>query len=192
MIITNIKTIVNKNFNIFKKIFLFYLYSSFDIKDYFYYNNNITIFMEQKAMIIIGSDHGGWELKNYIKLYLLDNGYQLVDVGAETLDPEDDFSYYGKLLVNKMQQDLENNKGIFICGSGVGACIVCNRHKGIYAANCTNVDQVKLARNHNNLNVLNLGGRFVSQQDAIDMVKAFLDTEFFGGKYLRRCQDLDS
>ncbi len=143
-------------------------------------------------MIIIGSDHGGWELKNYIKQYLLDNGYQLVDVGAENLDPEDDFSYYGKLLATQVQQDLTNNKGIFICGSGVGACIVCNRHKGIYAANCTNVEQVKLARNHNNLNVLNLGGRFISQQDAVDMVKVFLDTEFFGGKYLRRCQDLDS
>lgn len=142
-------------------------------------------------MIIIGSDHGGLELKNYIKQYLLDKGYQLQDIGAKNLDPLDDFSYYGKLVATQVAKDTKNNKGIFLCGSGVGACIVCNRQKGCYAANCHSVEQVVLSRQHNNLNILNLGGRFIDKDLAIKMVDAFLNTDFLGGKYQDRLEDID-
>ena len=142
-------------------------------------------------MIFIGFDHGGYELKNILKKYLEDSGYEVKDIGADSLQPLDDFSYYGKLLAKEVSKDIENNKGIYLCGSGVGACIICNRYKHCYAANCRDVESVVIARNHNNINILNIGGRFVSKEVAKKMVDAFLNTEFLGGKYKDRMDNCD-
>ena len=141
-------------------------------------------------MIIVGCDHGGFELKNKIKDYLVDLDEIVLDVGALELDELDDFSTYARLIAKSMKK--ENAKAIAICGSGVGMCIALNRYEGIYAANGIDSEKVKLARQHNNINALCLGGRMVSYKDAEKMVKAFLETEFLGGKYQKRIDDIDN
>ena len=141
-------------------------------------------------MIVIGCDHGGFELKNMIKDYLVDLDEMVLDVGAFEIDDLDDFSTYAKLVAKNMKE--ENAKGIAICGSGVGMCIALNKFKGIYAVNGIDEEKVKLAREHNNVNALCLGGRMVEVDSAKKMVKAFLDTEFLGGKYQKRIDDIDN
>lgn len=141
-------------------------------------------------MIVIGCDHGGFELKNIIKDYLVDLDEMVLDVGAFEIDNLDDFSTYAKLVAENMKE--ENAKGIAICGSGVGMCIALNKFKGIYAVNGIDEEKVKLAREHNNVNALCLGGRMVEVDSAKKMVKAFLDTEFLGGKYQKRIDDIDN
>ena len=141
-------------------------------------------------MIVIGCDHGGFELKNIIKDYLVDLDEMVLDVGAFEIDDLDDFSTYAKLVAKNMKE--ENAKGIAICGSGVGMCIALNKFKGIYAVNGIDEEKVKLAREHNNVNALCLGGRMVEVDSAKKMVKAFLDTEFLGGKYQKRIDDIDN
>ena len=141
-------------------------------------------------MIVIGCDHGGFELKNKIKDYLVDLDEIVLDVGALELDELDDFSTYARLIAKSMKK--ENAKAIAICGSGVGMCIALNRYEGIYAVNGIDSEKVKLARQHNNINALCLGGRMVSYKDAEKMVKAFLETEFLGGKYQKRIDDIDN
>lgn len=141
-------------------------------------------------MIVIGCDHGGFELKNIIKDYLVDLDEMVLDVGAFEIDNLDDFSTYAKLVAKNMKE--ENAKGIAICGSGVGMCIALNKFKGIYAVNGIDEEKVKLAREHNNVNALCLGGRMVEVDSAKKMVKAFLDTEFLGGKYQKRIDDIDN
>lgn len=140
-------------------------------------------------MIIIGCDHGGFELKNKLKEYLLQRGEKVLDVGAEVYDELDDFSYFAKLVANNMKSN--GCRGIAICGSGVGMCIALNRYKGIYAVNGIDHEKVALSRKHNNINALALGGRMVSFEDARKMVDAFLETEFLGGKYQKRIDDID-
>lgn len=141
-------------------------------------------------MIVVGCDHGGLELKNKIKDYLVDLDEVVLDVGAFELDELDDFSTYAKLIAKAMKK--ESVKGIAICGSGVGMCIALNKVKGIYAVNGIDDKKVALARQHNNVNALCLGGRMVSCEDAIKMVEAFLKTEFLGGKYQKRIDDIDN
>ena len=140
--------------------------------------------------VAIGCDHGGFELKNIIKDYLVDLDEMVLDVGAFEIDNLDDFSTYAKLVAENMKE--ENAKGIAICGSGVGMCIALNKFKGIYAVNGIDEEKVKLAREHNNVNALCLGGRMVEVDSAKKMVKAFLDTEFLGGKYQKRIDDIDN
>ncbi len=141
-------------------------------------------------MIVIGCDHGGFELKNIIKDYLVDLDEIVLDVGAFEIDNLDDFSTYAKLVAENMKE--EGAKGIAICGSGVGMCIALNKFKGIYAVNGIDEEKVELAREHNNVNALCLGGRMVEVDSAKKMVKAFLDTEFLGGKYQKRIDDIDN
>lgn len=141
-------------------------------------------------MIVIGCDHGGLELKNKIKDYLVDLDEIVLDVGAFEFDELDDFSTYAKLIAENMKE--EGAKGIAICGSGVGMCIALNKFKGIYAVNGIDAEKVGLARQHNNVNALCLGGRMVDEKEAEKMVKAFLDTEFLGGKYQKRIDDIDN
>ena len=141
-------------------------------------------------MIVIGCDHGGLELKNKIKDYLVDLDEIVLDVGAFELDELDDCSTYAKLIAKAMKK--ESVKGIAICGSGVRMCIAWNKVKGIYAVNGIDDNKVALAKQHNNVNALCLGGRMVSFEDASKMVEAFLKTEFLGGKYQKRIDDIDN
>lgn len=142
-------------------------------------------------MIILGCDHAGFDLKEKIKKYLVNKGeYAIVDVGAFEENQEDNFSSYIKLILKCFDEN-KNSKIIAICGSGVGMSIGLNKHKGVFCALGYNKDEVKLARQHNNINALALGGRVTSYAKAKNMVDVFLQTEHLGGKYTKRMEEID-
>ncbi len=142
-------------------------------------------------MIIFGADHAGFELKEYLKDYLYKQGYEIYDAGAFEVDNNDSFADIVPEVI-KVLKESADNKAIIICGSGVGVCVASNRYNGVYAANCHSVKEVTKAREHNNINVLNLGGRTICKFKAKRILDAYLKTEHLGGKYLERMQKLDT
>ncbi len=135
------------------------------------------------ATIQIGADHAGFELKEKIKFYLQNEFNEVADHGTFASDSVDypDYAHPTAEAVEK-----ENGVGILICGSANGVCIAANKHQGIRAALCWNVEVAKLARQHNNANILCIPARFVSDEMAIQMVEAFLNTAFEGGRHQQR------
>ena len=130
--------------------------------------------------IIIGSDHAGYELKERIKEYLDGLRVEYEDVGPKSLDPSDDYPDYIISAAKKVAENLEENKGVVIGGSGQGEAIAANKVKGVRAAvyNGGSLDIVKLSRTHNDSNVLSLGARFLTQEEAIKAVEVWLETPF--------------
>ncbi|MBR4270093.1 MAG: ribose 5-phosphate isomerase B [Clostridia bacterium] len=141
-------------------------------------------------MLYIACDHGGFDLKTKVVAHLKKLGIKFDDLGAYTEDNEDDFPVYAKKLVAKVAED-ENNRGILICGSGVGMSICANRNPHIRAALCKDINTAKLCRLHNDANVLVLAGRSTGVVTANKMVISFLNTEHLGGKYARRMKMID-
>ena len=142
-------------------------------------------------MLILACDHGGFELKEQIKGYLASKNFQFFDVGAGSLKPMDGFSDYIENFIKKMRED-KDNRGIIMCGTGIAMSIGANRAKGIRAALCHRTEYAQLAREHNNANVLCLGGRFISFDDAKKIIDVFLNTKFLGGKYKKRMDICDT
>lgn len=130
--------------------------------------------------IYLGTDHAGFELKEEIKEFLEENSYEVEDCGATSLDPNDDYPDFIATAVNEVAKNPGYDRGIIFGGSGQGEAIVANKCKGIRAAvyNTENLELVKLARLHNDANVLSIGARFVSTEHAKEAVKLFLDTVY--------------
>jgi ribose 5-phosphate isomerase B len=144
--------------------------------------------MPDNNKIAIASDHAGVELKSALILYLEESDIAAEDLGTHSKESVDYPDY-----ANRMAEWLQKNpalKGILICGSGIGISIAANRHKHIRAALCTNAEMAKLSREHNNANVLCLGARFIDVDSAKTCVKAFLYTEFEGGRHAARVEKL--
>jgi ribose 5-phosphate isomerase B len=138
--------------------------------------------------IIIGSDHAGFELKQHLIPFLKDLGYEVLDQGTYSEDSVDYPDFAHKVCEKVLE---ENIFGIVICGSGQGVNMAANKHKGIRSALCWNTDLARLARQHNNANVLALAGRFTAHHYAKEIVKTFLNTPFEGGRHERRVQKID-
>ena len=139
--------------------------------------------------IAIGSDHAGYELKEQLKQYLLDSNYEVIDVGCNSLDSVDYPAFgfkVGEAVVNN-----EATYGVVVCGSGIGISIAANKVKGIRCANVFVDDHARLARLHNNANVIAFGARFLSFEQASNMLKIFLETEFEGNRHIKRVDLLD-
>jgi len=132
--------------------------------------------MQIKKKIYLGSDHGGFKLKEEIKKFLNELNYEYEDLGAKNYEPLDDYPDYAYLVANKVAQT--DSYGILICSSGVGMCIAANKVKGIRAVNAYNVEIAKKSREHNNTNILCLGQNFINFQLAKDIVRAWLQTGF--------------
>ena len=139
--------------------------------------------------IVIGCDHAGFPLKEEVKQKLIDAGHEVIDVGTHSSDSVD-YPIYGK-AVGRAVADGEAERGIVICGSGIGISIACNKVKGVRCALCTSVDRAEMCRRHNNANVIAMGARMISKELAFAMVDKWLETEFEGGKHLRRINMLD-
>lgn len=136
-------------------------------------------------MIALGCDHGGLELKNTVIKYLEDNKIEYKDFGTYTPDSVD-YPVYGKLVANAVASG-ECEKGILICGTGIGISITANKVKGIRAALCHDVFSAKATREHNDANILAMGGRVVGPGLALEIVKAFLETPFSNDeRHIRR------
>jgi len=136
----------------------------------------------------LAADHAGYELKEKIKDFLVKQKAHVRDLGTDS-ENSVDYPDYGKLL----GEEIESRRldlGIAICGSGIGMSIAANRINGVRAALCSNVEMVKLARNHNDANILALGARSMSVEEAIDCLKVFLLEEFDGGRHIIRVEKL--
>ena len=141
----------------------------------------------EKLKIGLASDHAGYELKQKLITYIKSEmGLAITDYGTDNKDSVDYPDFAKKLLKDIVPNNIDF--GILICGSGVGMSICANRNKFARAALCYNKELAKLAREHNNANILVLGARFVSLQNAIKIVKAFLTAKFQGGRHLTRLQ----
>ncbi len=142
--------------------------------------------------IFIGADHRGYEFKEHLKVWLGEEGHQVVDCGNEKYDPEDDFPDYAFVVAENVQQEPES-RGIVICGSGVGVNIAANKVRGIRASTAINPEEVKHGRKHDDLNVLAISAEFTKFEEAQQMVIAFLTTPFGSEeRYLRRLDKIKS
>ena len=145
--------------------------------------------MHKSINIQIGSDHAGVELKASIKSYLETLGYSVQDLGTHNTDSMD-YPDVAHPVANAVLSDA-NSLGILICGSGNGVCLTANKHQGIRAALCWLPELGALARQHNNANILCLPARFISEQTAKEIVDAYLNAEFEGGRHQNRVSKVD-
>ena len=139
--------------------------------------------------ISIGNDHAGTSYKLELLSYLIKQGYTVTNHGT---DDEDSMDYPD--TIHPVAEDVSNQKseiGIIICGSGNGANMTANKHKSIRSALCWNSQIAALARQHNNANILSLPARFISLDEAKEIVDLFLSTEFEGGRHQRRIEKID-
>lgn len=140
-------------------------------------------------MIAIASDHAGFRLKNVIFDKLTEFGLTVYDFGTNSEDSTDYPDYAHR--VTRSLSEGESAMGILLCGTGNGICMTANKWQGIRAALCWNVEVAELSRLHNDANVLCLPARFLTEDQALDIVMKFLDTEFEGGRHLRRVKKID-
>ena len=140
--------------------------------------------------IYLGTDHRGFALKEKMKIWLTDWQYEFSDLGATELDPKDDYPLYAEkvgVLVGKE----EEAKGVLLCGSGVGVEVAANKLDGVRAAVGKNKDQVRAGRKDDNMNILVIAADYTKEDEAKEMLKAFLETKFSGkSRHKRRLQEI--
>ena len=140
-------------------------------------------------IIPIASDHGGFEMKQFLIGKLTEAGYEIMDYGTHTPESVD----YPD-MIHPLASAIENGvypMGIILCGSGNGAQMTANHHHNVRAALCWNVELARLARQHNDANILALPGRFITNELAWEMVQIFLNTDFEGGRHARRVEKIE-
>ena len=145
--------------------------------------------------IYIGADYRGFETKNQILKFFasLENpNYEIVDIGPYSYHEGDDFNDPAITVARAVREDYDNSKGILICDSAHGVTMQANRFKGVRAANCHNAESAKLAREHDDANVLCLSARFMNEDDMKSIINTFLETNFEGlERRARRINRLD-
>ncbi|MBW2618516.1 MAG: ribose 5-phosphate isomerase B [Deltaproteobacteria bacterium] len=139
--------------------------------------------------IAIGSDHAGVELKQTLKDWLAGQGHQVNDLGPATTDSTD-YPTYAQMVAQEVADD-RAERGILICGTGIGMAIAANRFRGVRAANCNDPFSARMSREHNDANILALGARIVAPGLAQEIVETWLQTPFQGGRHQRRLDLLD-
>ncbi|GAB4201423.1 MAG: ribose 5-phosphate isomerase B [Bacteroidia bacterium] len=140
--------------------------------------------------ISIGSDHAGFDLKEKLKEYLMSKNITVIDKGTYSADSVD-YPDYGHAVAQSVLNK-ECDLGIAICGSGNGINMAVNKHKGIRGALCWNEEIARLAKQHNNANVLSLPSRFIDETTAQKIVDAFISAEFEGGRHQKRIEKIDA
>jgi len=140
--------------------------------------------------VIIGSDHAGFAAKEQLKQILSGWGYTVKDVGCES-DTSCDYPDYAQAVARGILQE-DFDRGVLICGTGIGMSIAANRFPGIRAALCTSEEHARLSRLHNDSNVLCLGSRLQTVDAMQNILKVWLDTAFAGGRHLRRIQKIEN
>ncbi len=139
--------------------------------------------------IAVASDHGGFALKEIVKRHLQERGYEVLDLGTDSTDSVD-YPVYGKACGEAVAGG-KADLGVVVCGTGIGISIAANKVKGVRCGLCTSVEMAKLTKQHNNANILALGGRTTEPDLALEITDAWLDTDFEGGRHERRTNMLD-
>ena len=143
----------------------------------------------EKEVILLGSDHRGYDLKLIVRKHLIDLQYDVMDVGTHNKERCDYPS-----IAKSLCKELANKKGILICGSGFGMCITANRHKGVHAVTPRSVEEATLSRQHGNVNVLCIGSDFTADVEAVKIVDTFLNTDSLAtddSRYSKRIKMID-
>lgn len=141
--------------------------------------------------IYIGADHRGFELKESLKKWLVGQGHDVVDCGNTVYDPKDDFVDFSIAVAQKVATDSQS-RGIVVCGSGVGVNVAANKVKGVRASTGLNVDEVRHARKHDDLNVLALSSDYTSLEESQKMVSMFLSEPFVAEeRFVRRLKKIE-
>lgn len=146
-------------------------------------------------IIYIGTDHAGFELKEKLKPFIEKLGYKIVDKGAFIYDEKDDYPNFIFLVAEEISKNPKNSKGIILGGSGQGESMISDRFKNVRTAVYYggNIEVVKLSREHNDSNILSLGARFITEEQAKTAVKLWLDTPFSKDeRHIRRIKEIDS
>jgi len=144
-------------------------------------------------MIYIGADHRGYDIKEKIKSYLKDQELEHEDLGNFKYEENDDFPEFANLVVEKVLEDPEKNKGILICGSGVGMDMAANRNKNIRSALAMTPEMAIASRKSDNTNVLSLGADFVGEKKVEEIIEAWLGASFSGEeRHQRRLTRIDT
>lgn len=144
---------------------------------------------EKKPPVIIGSDHAAYDLKEKIKAFLIERGIDVEDVGSHS-EASVDYPDFG-IKVASMVSAGKFERGILLCGTGIGMSMVANKFPHVRAALCTDLFSSIMSKRHNNSNILVLGARVVGDILAIEIVKAWLETPFEGGRHQRRLDKFD-
>ncbi len=140
--------------------------------------------------IFVGADHAGFQLKGRLVDELRRLGYEPVDVGPAALDPADDFPDYAKPVAEAVSRGAAR-RGVLTCGTGLGMAYAANRYPKVRAAVAWAPEIAELARRHNDANVLVLPSRFVSEEEGLEILHRWLDTEFEGGRHERRVAKIE-
>lgn len=135
-------------------------------------------------VLAIGSDHAGYEMKEEIKKYLEEKGYEVKDYGTNSTE-SCDYPEFGE-KVGRAVASGECEEGVLVCGTGIGISLAANKVKGIRAAVCSEPVSARLAKQHNNANIIAFGARIVGMEEAKGIVDAFLSAEFLGGRHEKR------
>lgn len=139
--------------------------------------------------IYIGADHRGFELKEQMRNWLSQWGYQWEDLGAYELNPEDDYTLYAEKVGSLVAR--KDARGILLCGSGVGVEVAANKIDGVRASIGKSKEQVRAGRNDDNMNILVIAADYTKEEEAKEMVKTFLETDFAGKeRFKRRLSDI--
>ena len=134
--------------------------------------------------IAIGCDHAAFEEKEKLKYFLRQSGYEVLDVGTNSKESVD-YPKYGHSVAKMVSENIAD-KGIVICGSGIGISIAANKIKGIRAALCTSIEHAEMSRKHNNANILALGARMTEYDLLEQITNVWLNSKFEGGRHLNR------
>jgi ribose 5-phosphate isomerase B len=140
--------------------------------------------------IAIASDHGGFELKAVIKEHLEKNGHSVTDLGTNSTESCDYIDFAEKCADNVINSDFDF--GIVVCGTGIGISIAANKVKGIRCALCYSPETARLAKEHNNANMIALGGRTTSDEEALAIVDSCMSAQFEGGRHQRRVDKISA
>ncbi len=138
--------------------------------------------------IALGSDHAGFETKEIVKKHLEDAGLEVEDVGTHSNASVDYPDYAEKVAL--AVHDGKVDRGVLVCGTGMGMCIAANKVQGIRAANPWNAETARLSRQHNDANILCLSGRHMEPSLAVELLKIWLETPFDGGRHQRRVEEI--
>ena len=139
-------------------------------------------------VIALGADHAGWELKEALKAWLIEHGHQVLDFGTHSPDSVDYPDYAAQVAEAVSAGKVE--RGVLVCGTGIGMAISANKVPGARAVNCSDLYAARISREHNDANILALGGRLTSADAAVDILRVWLDTAFAGGRHSRRVEKI--
>ena len=144
---------------------------------------------QPSSSIVIGCDHAAFALKEKLKQYLQEKGYDITDVGADS-EQSVDYPDFGNAVASRVSSGAVD-RGILLCGTGLGMSMVANRHPHVRAALCNDLFSALMSRRHNNANILVLGGRVVGDALALEILQTWLATEFEGGRHQKRLDIFD-